>query len=66
MLGKETVQESERTSHCRDFSAAGIELLSEALKMRRCTGILIADHREPVDPEKRPHPQCIFARASAS
>jgi uncharacterized protein (DUF433 family) len=42
-IPKETVQEIERTSRGRDFSAAAIELLNEALKMRRCPGILFAD-----------------------
>jgi len=42
-IPKETVEEIERTSRGRDFSAAANELLSEALKMRRCPGILFAD-----------------------
>src|SRR5215469_1355124 len=42
-IPKETVKEIERTAHGRDFSAAANELLSEALKMRRCPGILFAD-----------------------
>ena len=42
-IPKETLQEIERVSRGRDFSAAAIELLNEALKMRRCPGILFAD-----------------------
>jgi uncharacterized protein (DUF433 family) len=42
-IPKETVEEIERTARGRDFSAAANELLSEALKMRRCPGILFAD-----------------------
>jgi uncharacterized protein (DUF433 family) len=42
-IPKETVEEIERTARGRDFSAAANELLSEALKMRRCPGIIFAD-----------------------
>ena len=42
-IPRETVEEIERTAQGRDFSAAANELLSEALKMRRCPGILFAD-----------------------
>jgi uncharacterized protein (DUF433 family) len=42
-IPKETVEEIERAARGRDFSAAANELLSEALKMRRCPGILFAD-----------------------
>src|SRR5947209_1075953 len=42
-IPKETVEEIERTAHGRDFSATANELLSEALKMRRCPGIVFAD-----------------------
>jgi uncharacterized protein (DUF433 family) len=42
-IPKETVEEIERTARGRDFSSAANELLSEALKMRRCPGIVFAD-----------------------
>src|SRR5215471_8797777 len=42
-IPKETVKEIEQTARGRDFSAAANELISEALKMRRCPGILFAD-----------------------
>jgi uncharacterized protein (DUF433 family) len=42
-IPKETVEEIERTARGRDFSTAANELLSEALKMRRCPGIVFAD-----------------------
>src|SRR5215471_21043321 len=42
-IPKETLEEIERAAHGRDFSATANELLSEALKMRRCPGILFAD-----------------------
>jgi uncharacterized protein (DUF433 family) len=42
-IPKETVEEIERAARGRDFSSAANELLSEALKMRRCPGILFAD-----------------------
>jgi uncharacterized protein (DUF433 family) len=42
-IPRETVEEIERTARGRDFSATANELLSEALKMRRCPGILFAD-----------------------
>jgi|SRR5215471_602627 len=42
-IPKETVKEIERAARGRDFSATANELLSEALKMRRCPGILFAD-----------------------
>jgi uncharacterized protein (DUF433 family) len=42
-IPKETVEEIERAARGRDFSAAAIELISEALKMRRCPGVVFAD-----------------------
>ena len=42
-IPKETVEEIERAARGRDLSAAANELLSEALKMRRCPGILFSD-----------------------
>jgi uncharacterized protein (DUF433 family) len=42
-IPKETVKEIERAARGRDFSATANELLSEALKMRRCPGILFAE-----------------------
>ncbi len=40
-LAKAIEEEAERSG--RDFSAVSIELLSEAVKMKRCPGILFAD-----------------------
>jgi uncharacterized protein (DUF433 family) len=42
-IPKETVEEIERAARGRDFSTTANELLSEALKMRRCPGIVFAD-----------------------
>lgn len=42
-IPRETLEEIERHFRGRDFSSAANELLAEALKMRRCPGIVFAD-----------------------
>ena len=42
-IPRETLEEIEAHFRGRDFSSAANELLSEALKMRRCPGIVFAD-----------------------
>ena len=42
-IPRETIEEIEQHFRGRDFSSAANELLAEALKMRRCPGIVFAD-----------------------
>lgn len=42
-IPRETLAEIERTFRGRDFSSVANELLAEAVKMRRCPGIVFAD-----------------------
>jgi uncharacterized protein (DUF433 family) len=42
-ISRETLEEIEHQFRGRDFSSAANELLTEALKMRRCPGIIFAD-----------------------